>query len=224
MSHGHRPYWWAKQNLKSSSLIQTEVSCETGLGNPSGHVMINLVIGLAFVTLIRDHLVQHWEDSNPLKIVTNRLLKNVFYVWTGVVVASRIFISAHFPHQCFLAIGFGYLCFNLGFRNGKSSWTNWRSHVLILVSLSFLLSALGVYLNLEQVFGFDPDWSIELARKFCKKVKSCNFQADQIGARIVVLLIILHSEKCNWEKMFILTTQLIFPIFLTIAKNVDTSE
>ena len=49
MLHGHRPYWWVQMNnLKSYSLIQTPITCETGPGNPSGHIMMCMVIGEFF--------------------------------------------------------------------------------------------------------------------------------------------------------------------------------
>jgi glucose-6-phosphatase len=42
---GHRPFWWVKeyleqiQPLRTPKIFQTPVTCETGPGNPSGHVM-----------------------------------------------------------------------------------------------------------------------------------------------------------------------------------------
>ena len=51
--HGHRPYWYVKQNdlmqLNQFGLKQSPITCETGPGLPSGHVMVNVVTGKEFL-------------------------------------------------------------------------------------------------------------------------------------------------------------------------------
>jgi len=79
--HGHRPYWYVKQNdllqLNQFGLKQTPITCETGPGLPSGHVMVNVVTGLTIVNFLiscaRDCL------SNPVTLVLRRVLWNGFF-------------------------------------------------------------------------------------------------------------------------------------------------
>jgi glucose-6-phosphatase len=172
--HGHRPYWWVNIYAKDVTLYQTPITCETGPGNPSGHVMLNLVLGLALVNLVKKLLKfdnDEWsQNDNPTKLVITRLLWNAFYVWTASVIVSRIYIAAHFPHQCLYAVGFGYFAFEIGFHQKIVKWTAWSFTKHIYLAGFFLGSALLVYTNVEKYLGFDINWSITLANKFCQKV------------------------------------------------------
>ena len=89
--HGHRPYWYIKssnqQFASMSQLKQTPITCETGPGNPSGHVMINVVTGLTLVNFILS-CANNWL-SDPMKLIVRRMLWNGFFVFIAMVVASR---------------------------------------------------------------------------------------------------------------------------------------
>ena len=63
--HGQRPFWWIQsKNMKNLKLFQTQITCETGPGNPSGHVMINMVIGLSIVRLLEN--LTHSDETNTV--------------------------------------------------------------------------------------------------------------------------------------------------------------
>ena len=63
--HGQRPFWWIQsKNMKNLKLFQTQITCETGPGNPSGHVMINMVIGLSIVRLLENLI--HSDETNTV--------------------------------------------------------------------------------------------------------------------------------------------------------------
>lgn len=164
--HGHRPYWWIPQNQGSVKLSQTEISCETGPGNPSGHVMINVVTYLTFLHLMLSCLN---HVSQPVKLVARRMLWNVVLVMTAIMITSRVYILAHFPHQCILAVLFGYVVYH--FSSTRIASGKWNLRWKILVAFAIPVSSLLLYVNGEKLLGFQLDWSLRLASKFCSKVK-----------------------------------------------------
>ena len=146
------------------NLPQSPITCETGPGNPSGHVMINMVTGLTLV----HYILSNVNTTHTIHLVVQRMTWNAFYIGIGMVVASRLLVLAHFPHQCLLAIVFGYFCFEMVNRIRLHRWS-----LLGKVSLAtfFLGSALGIYVYAESFLGFDLDWSLKLASKHCQKVR-----------------------------------------------------
>ena len=169
--HGHRPYWWVALNgvdKKAASLHQTPLTCETGPGNPSGHVMINVVTCLAILHLISDQLETY---SLRMGLVIRRMLKNFLLVWIAIMATSRVYISAHFPHQCALAIGLGYISFYYT----KSHLNEYsKKSLLRKLGMAFWLlgSAIFIHENLQKLLGFSPHWSIDMAKKYCAKVRT----------------------------------------------------
>jgi len=163
--HGHRPYWYVKQNdllqLNQFGLKQSPITCETGPGLPSGHVMVNVVTGLTIVNF----LISCARDSglsNPVTLVLRRVLWNGFFVFIATVMASRIYILAHFPHQCVVALIFGYLSCQFSVKRiGKLK--------KICLAVFCLLSALTIYFKAEFFLGFDINWSLQLAHRHCQK-------------------------------------------------------
>jgi glucose-6-phosphatase len=63
---GHRPFWWVRevleelQPLRAPKLRQTPLTCETGPGNPSGHVMSYASICLLLVFAINEFTKRRW--------------------------------------------------------------------------------------------------------------------------------------------------------------------
>lgn len=168
--HGHRPYWWIQiKNITNQGLIQTPITCETGPGNPSGHVMINMVIGLTLVKLIESLVYSNGTEGDPIKLMVKRISWNVLYLWILLMVTSRVFILAHFPHQCILAVILGFLCFKLIFNDQTWIYPIWNSTLeKIFMALFLLLSAIFVYVKADDFIGFDINWSIDLAYTYCQ--------------------------------------------------------
>ena len=156
---GDRPYWWVPERGLNISLVQSPLSCETGPGVPSGHSQAAAVIvfclvdcGLGVSAICR----ARW--SRPLLWLL--FLAAQLLMWT-----SRIFISAHFPHQCLLGFIVSLLVVRKFYSRG--SWIQRRTVPLVLFSLFLLGSSLSLYLLLLRL-GLSPDWTISLAKKHCR--------------------------------------------------------
>ena len=158
MLQGDRPYWWVPEHGHNLSLVQTPLSCETGPGVPSGHSQAAAVIafclldsglGLSALSRVRGCRPLLW-----LLFLAAQLL-----MWT-----SRLYISAHFPHQCLLGFMVSLLVVRRFYSRG--SWIQSKTFPLILSSLFLLGSSLGLYLLLLRL-GHSPDWTISLAKKHC---------------------------------------------------------
>ena len=200
--HGHRPYWWIQiKNITNQGLIQTPITCETGPGNPSGHVMINMVIGLTFVKLIESLVYSNGTEGDPIKLMVKRISWNVLYLWILLMVTSRVFILAHFPHQCILAVILGFLCFKLIFNDQTWIYPIWNSTLeKIFMALFLLLSAIFVYVKSDDFIGFDINWSIDLAYTYCQNVSRIYLNYTHI-----FLLIILKFDIHGKSKMHYFT-------------------
>ena len=75
------------------------------------------------------------------------------------------FFSAHFPHQCVVALIFGYLSCQFSVKRiGKLK--------KFFLAVFCILSALTVYFKAEFLLGFDINWSLQLAHRHCQKVFS----------------------------------------------------
>merc|ERR1712083_1184960 len=84
----------------------------------------------------------------------------------GSMLLSRIYIAAHFPHQCFLGFFVGLIIVKKFYL--KATWVQYKTVPLVFMSMFLISSALGVYMLLLK-FGVDPNWSIALAKKHCLK-------------------------------------------------------
>ena len=79
---------------------------------------------------------------------------------------SRMYIAAHFPHQCFLGVVLGISVARQVY--GSSKWLNLLRSQWLLVASLILASAVGTYFFLL-LTGQDPAWSISQAVKWCAK-------------------------------------------------------
>ncbi|KAI8441386.1 hypothetical protein MSG28_015001 [Choristoneura fumiferana] len=88
-----RPYWWVRESTFYSShrpkLRQTQQTCEPGPGSPSGH---SAAAAASIILLLIKCTVRWW--------------KYVLYpLCAGMMVSvfvARLFVAAHFPHQCYV--------------------------------------------------------------------------------------------------------------------------
>ena len=133
--------------------------------------MINMVIGLSLIKLIESLVYSNGTGGDPIKLMIRRISWNLFYLWILIMVTSRIFILAHFPHQCLLAVILGFLSFKLIFSEQTWIYPIWNSTLeKFLMALFPLFSAILIYLKYEDFTGFDINWSIDLAYTFCQNV------------------------------------------------------
>ena len=101
---------------------------------------------------------------------------------------SRLYIAAHFPHQCFLGLFLGnnsnshsfyqvnktkpYVAF-LGISLAKQiyaspKWLNLKRNQWLIVASVILVTAVGTYCSLL-LTGNNPAWSISQAFKWCAR-------------------------------------------------------
>ena len=105
--------------------------------------MINMLIGLTLVKLIESLVYSNGTEGDPIKLMVKRISWNVLYLWILLMVTSRVFILAHFPHQCILAVILGFLCFKLIFNDQTWIYPIWnRTLEKIFMALFLLLSAI----------------------------------------------------------------------------------
>ena len=97
-----RPYWWVHEttaytSLTRPTLYQTERTCETSPGSPSGHMMICssflFIMLLAVEKLI---VLKRMDYRRRLRY----LARTVFGLVLVVLGFSRMYFATHFFHQC----------------------------------------------------------------------------------------------------------------------------
>ena len=158
MLQGDRPYWWVTEQGYNISLVQTRLSCETGPGVPSGHSQAAGVIVFCLVDCSLSSF--SWCRARGCRPGLWLLfLVSQLMMWT-----SRIYISAHFPHQCLLGFIVSLVVVRKFYSRG--SWIQCKTFPLILFSLFLIGSSLAVYVLLLRL-GINPDWSISLAKRHC---------------------------------------------------------
>uniref|UniRef100_A0A1B6E689 Glucose-6-phosphatase n=1 Tax=Clastoptera arizonana TaxID=38151 RepID=A0A1B6E689_9HEMI len=169
-----RPYWWVHeyQVPGSPDLLQTPLTCETGPGSPSGHVM-----GFAALLFAVLHWISHTFINTNTNLKKNQKKTRIYIIWAVVLVMllfvslSRIYIGAHFPHQCILGaifgLAIGYWLTDTGKWCIREWWRSSGRFKLLCVSSSVMLISIASYL-IQIYFGIDPQWSVKLAFKWCQ--------------------------------------------------------
>lgn len=107
-----RPFWWVHEtklytSLTRPILYQTERTCETSGGSPSGHMMLASCFLFIIYEELNSVIDRHTlHTQNIMLRILNRI--SVIALLTFVA-ASRMFFSAHFLHQCILGCVLGIL-------------------------------------------------------------------------------------------------------------------
>jgi len=170
-----RPFWWVREQgavLRAPDLRQTPLTCETGPGSPSGHVMGSAAVLFALMRWVTANFIDKSSELTHKQKKRRRLLLWIVVLAALVLVSlSRIFVAAHFPHQCLLGAVLGLMLGHVLTDRGKWSLREWwrgapRSR-LFLVSLALIATSAGAYL-LQMALGIDPQWSVRLAFKWCR--------------------------------------------------------
>ncbi|XP_075219528.1 glucose-6-Phosphatase [Lycorma delicatula] len=170
----HRPYWWVKETgSRGIELRQTPLTCETGPGSPSGHIMGSAALLYVFLQFFVDYFFRNDLSLSKKQKNCRLFILWVFYFVLLVLVGmSRVIIGAHFPHQCLLGavlgIMLGYLLTGTSGRYSIRNW--WRSASrckMLSVAAAISLISAGGYL-FHFLVGADPHWSVRLAFKWCR--------------------------------------------------------
>jgi glucose-6-phosphatase len=166
--HGERPYWWIHETsvynktgeVRLPAIQQYFMTCETGPGSPSGHAMVTAAVWYILI----EALLRQRGTLNKRSIL-NRICWSTYTIVLCFVSLSRVYLAAHFPHQCLLGmvigVAVGMLVSNLDTDSVKQKHFIWGTGALIL-------SALATY-SLLKLLGFNPMWSVERALKWCAK-------------------------------------------------------
>ncbi|KAL3221415.1 hypothetical protein MRX96_029408 [Rhipicephalus microplus] len=156
MLHGERPYWWVHETemynrtgTGTPAIRQYSLTCETGPGSPSGHAMVSAAIWYIILdfalrrTGIAQQMGKAWASSFHWCTYAALLC---------IVSLSRVYIAAHFPHQCLMGMIIGCLLAKFMCKIDTDHVTR-RQYVLISVGLC--ASALATY-GVLRLMGVDP--------------------------------------------------------------------
>lgn len=155
----HRPFWWVKLNSQYGiHLRQSPQTCETGPGCPSGHLMVSTAV-LYVVIMNTTQKLKNRDAKKTLSLI----VWPAYFAFTATVFTSRVFIAAHFPHQCALGVVVGVVNGYVFSRLNPERWTL-RNYV----AFSFVVAATsaGIF-NLMSALGTDPNETINLALEAC---------------------------------------------------------
>ncbi|XP_076366778.1 glucose-6-phosphatase 3-like isoform X2 [Tachypleus tridentatus] len=154
-----RPYWWVSEDSDGRelnlTLRQFPITCETGPGSPSGHVMVTTCVLFQIIKALT-------EKQGILVKVGGWSIYAVVILLVGI---ARVFIAAHFPHQCLLGfiVGIG-----LGAAINSLEVTRLTFWHHCLVSCLLFAITMGHY-KAMQIIGYNPNHALSLALKWCEK-------------------------------------------------------
>ncbi|KAJ2938298.1 hypothetical protein O0L34_g13214 [Tuta absoluta] len=177
----HRPYWWVRETdfyvgQERPYIHQTHQTCETGPGSPSGHsesAAMMLVLTICWLS--------HYMTDRKLQYIT--WWKYIWYpscvFLLGSVMLARLYIGTHFPHQVLFGALIGgflapFLCiyvldpfiWQYGFHAARS--VRWTVFWHVASAVTTVLIGVVTYFSMTWC-GFDPQWTIKLAFKWCEQ-------------------------------------------------------
>ncbi|XP_003747144.1 glucose-6-phosphatase [Galendromus occidentalis] len=162
---GHRPYWWVMENMTPAHpgdtiIKQFPLTCETGPGSPSGHAQLQTALNYAIV-----HFLTTKVFARKHRWISRFVLIPAFIAVVVGVSLSRLYIAAHFPHQCMLgvAIGFAIASSLVGLDTSR-----WSLKKYLFLTLFLFVSTMATKRILETV-GVDVLSTIGRAQKHCAR-------------------------------------------------------
>lgn len=161
-----RPYWWVHEtnsytSITRPTLYQTERTCETSPGSPSGHLMM----ASCFMHLIYDEINRQIEKrtENSIKF---KIFNRLFFITVLTLTAiSRMYFAAHFLHQCLFGSILGIIISTLMSRGEiyediakfkKSKW------IKVVIGMSIITT---IIFWLHKLISGNPMASVQLAFK-----------------------------------------------------------
>lgn len=165
---GERPYWWVHEtevyNRTGVPILppvkQFFMTCETGPGSPSGHAMVTAAV---FYILVESLLRQ--TSSQTKSSVVNRICWSIYTIILCTVSISRVYIAAHFPHQCLLGSIIGVAVAMLVSNADTDRFQ--RKHYF-MGTLGMFVTAMATFFAIKSL-GVDPLWTVQRAIKWCAK-------------------------------------------------------
>lgn len=164
-----RPYWWVHEtkaytSLTRPTLYQTERTCETSAGSPSGHLML----AACFLHVMYDEINSQIDRSQSQHKIKLKLLNRLALIVTLTLTAvSRMYFAAHFLHQCILGCAIGIFVSIVMTRGDLfEKITKFEKRSWMSVVISMILSVLMIYWA-HKLFSGNPMKSVQLAFKHC---------------------------------------------------------
>ncbi|XP_066988968.1 glucose-6-phosphatase 2-like isoform X2 [Macrobrachium rosenbergii] len=167
---GDRPYWWVNETKLYSKgrppvLLQFPNTCETGPGMPSGHAKLNAAMFYILVSALNTMVISKTSLlTDQQKKLAKRLTWLAYGGWMALVIVARVYVAAHFPHQCIYGALIGFLIAVLVSRTPSLHVLSRRQYVMI--SAAIIVTVLGMYF-IVLAMGSNVLWSVEKAIKWC---------------------------------------------------------
>lgn len=190
-----RPYWWVKETdiyekygITAPIIQQTSHTCETGAGSPSGHCMHAAVVGFVLAKWLIAKYESRSRFPRPNAVCYRRFIWSVYAVSLLLIGLSRMYIAAHFPHQCILGAAIGIpLAWALTSENSSLCrwWKNAGRGKLLFATFVISSFAFGGYW-LQKALGVDPQWSVKLAFKWCQSHRNLHVSTTNVFALVRV--------------------------------------
>ncbi|KAG7171520.1 glucose-6-phosphatase catalytic subunit 1-like [Homarus americanus] len=167
---GDRPYWWVHETKLYAHRVPPYVhqfpgTCETGPGMPSGHAKLNAamfyVLASAFCELVVKRTSLH---STKQQRWACRGIWAAYGVWLVLVVVSRTYMAAHFPHQCVAGALIGLMIAVLVPHFPALQVLSRRKYLALTATI--IVTVLGTYFSYKAMGG-NVLWSLEKAVKWC---------------------------------------------------------
>lgn len=219
MLMGERPYWWVHETNvynQTGAALQPPVkqyfmTCETGPGSPSGHAMVTAAV---FYILIESLLRQ--SRSQTKSAMVNRFVWSVYTVILCTVSLSRVYLAAHFPHQCIMGSIIGVAVAML-VSNANTDALK-RKHY-IMGSAAMFISAMSVYAMIKSM-GMDPLWSVNRAIKWCDKPENVHVDNTPFFSMIRYCGFLLGMGFGLFSPIYALASKVHFSTSMKIASAI----
>ncbi|GIY50182.1 glucose-6-phosphatase 2 [Caerostris extrusa] len=179
--HGERPYWWVHEadvyngkGIPVPNIYQFYLTCETGPGCPSGHSQSTAAVWFVICDSFLEKYHAIVEKDNRI----SKLCWLLYFALLTTIGTSRIFIAAHFPHQCLLGMFLGW---QVATRLRNINQKNFGILHYCAFTAGMLCSAFLVFEFLA-VIGMDPMWTIDRAVKWCNNPDNIHLDTTPLYA------------------------------------------
>ncbi|KAL7023609.1 hypothetical protein ACKWTF_012705 [Chironomus riparius] len=165
-----RPYWFIQEakgytDLTRPILYQTDRTCETSGGSPSGHMMLSSCFMFVLHDEINELIDNNVSQSYRIQL---RILNRFIVIATLTLVAiSRMFFSAHFLHQCILGCVIGIIVSKLASAEiYTDNILKFRKRDWLKIAIAMTISVVTIYWGHKVISG-NPMKTVHLAFKHC---------------------------------------------------------
>ncbi|XP_033098021.1 glucose-6-phosphatase-like [Anneissia japonica] len=235
---GQRPYWWVQEtdvyaNGGRPNLKQFELTCETGPGNPSGHCLVTMAVWFIMMSALSADLEKtalkqpakkpanlKEEREADKKVVSPAIPWGLLAALAVLVCISRVFIATHFPHQTLIGVVIGVI---VGIAVDRMDVTKVGLKTYITVTI-FLASAVVGQCLLMQQLGVDPNWTLQLAAKWCARQEWVHLDTTaffSIARDLGALFFVGLMQYLPIRPKGVLSS---LPMFLTMVSSVVLSQ